>query len=169
MTDAIRGFQGEYRFLSNFYIAPITYWTTDGDEVYPASENVYQAWKLRYSDLSADAKDDLRISFRTITPGEAKRLGRSIPLITSLWNGTVSFNAMSQVVRHKFTQHPELVKLLLATGDAELIEENNWGDKVWGTVNGVGQNQLGKILMDERDHWWAESLRTTTTPPLEVT
>ena len=76
---------------------------------------------------------------------------------------------MSQVVRHKFTQHPELVKLLLATGDAELIEENNWGDKVWGTVNGVGQNQLGKILMDERDHWWAESLRTTTTPPLEVT
>lgn len=32
------------------------------------------------------------------------------------------------------------------------MEENNWGDKFWGTVNGVGENHLGKILMRIRDN-----------------
>lgn len=39
------------------------------------------------------------------------------------------------------------------TGNRELIEENTWGDTFWGTVNGVGKNKLGLILMDvRRDH-----------------
>ena len=34
--------------------------------------------------------------------------------------------------------------------DEYLEEGNNWGDKVWGTVNGEGENNLGKILMRVR-------------------
>ena len=36
-------------------------------------------------------------------------------------------------------------------GDACLIEGNNWGDRVWGQVNGVIANNLGIILMRVRD------------------
>ena len=41
--------------------------------------------------------------------------------------------------------------MLIATGDAYLEKENTWGDRVWGTVNGQGANNLGRILMDVRD------------------
>ena len=51
----------------------------------------------------------------------------------------------------KFSQHPELAEKLLATGNAHLEEGNSWGDKVWGTVGGVGANNLGKILMRVRE------------------
>lgn len=45
---------------------------------------------------------------------------------------------------------------LLNTGEAELIEGNTWGDKFWGAVwdkelGWVGQNWLGKLLMEERE------------------
>lgn len=28
---------------------------------------------------------------------------------------------------------------------------NNWGDKIWGQVNGQGRNLLGQILMEVRE------------------
>lgn len=48
-------------------------------------------------------------------------------------------------------QHYDLAQKLIATGNAYLEEGNQWGDKFWGTVNGNGENMLGKILMKERD------------------
>ena len=51
----------------------------------------------------------------------------------------------------KFTQHPELAKKLLDTGDAELIYTNTCGDDSWGIVEGKGENNLGKVLMKVRD------------------
>lgn len=35
--------------------------------------------------------------------------------------------------------------------DEHLEEGNTWGDTIWGTVDGVGENRLGKILMRVRD------------------
>jgi len=61
-------------------------------------------------------------------------------------------------MRQKFKQ-PELKAKLLATGDAELIEGNHWGDIVWGVCRGKGENRLGKILMKVR-----EELRWKPTP-----
>lgn len=58
---------------------------------------------------------------------------------------------MGEIVREKFVQNPELAQKLLSTGSAYLEEGNTWGDKVWGTVNGSGANQLGFILMRVRD------------------
>ena len=57
---------------------------------------------------------------------------------------------MTDLCRIKFSD-PHLRSLLLATGDAELIEGNWWHDQFWGVCNGVGQNQLGKILMAIRN------------------
>jgi len=51
---------------------------------------------------------------------------------------------------HKFTQHQELKKRLLATGTARLVEHTE-NDSYWGDGgDGSGKNMLGKILMDVR-------------------
>ena len=47
--------------------------------------------------------------------------------------------------------NPDLREKLVATGDAELIEGNHWNDTCWGVCKGIGQNNLGKILMEVRD------------------
>lgn len=57
---------------------------------------------------------------------------------------------MTQIVRDKFTRNPNLRRALLATGCRRLEEGNDWGDREWGTVEGVGQNRLGLILMQIR-------------------
>ena len=49
---------------------------------------------------------------------------------------------MYEIVLAKFTQNPDLKKKLLATGDEHLEEGNTWGDTIWGTVDGVGENRL---------------------------
>lgn len=62
-------------------------------------------------------------------------------------------------MRAKFTQNTELAGKLLATGDTYLEEGNTWGDRVWGTVNGIGANQLGIILMKIRDEIRESNMR----------
>ena len=36
-------------------------------------------------------------------------------------------------------------------GDQELVEGNEWGDVFWGVCKGVGDNHLGKLLMEFRE------------------
>jgi len=56
----------------------------------------------------------------------------------------------------KFTQHPDLAALLLATGDAELVEDFP-SEPHWGTgPDGQGLNWAGRVLMEIR-----EALRAT--------
>lgn len=53
-------------------------------------------------------------------------------------------------------QHPELKRKLLATGDAQLIE-NSPVDSFYGCgEDGTGQNELGKIWMRHRRRLNAE-------------
>ena len=63
----------------------------------------------------------------------------------------VKIGVMQTAVRTKFTQITDLKKLLLNTGDAELIEHTA-DDSYWGDGgDGSGKNMLGMILMDIRD------------------
>ena len=130
-------FDGKYAFLSNYSASPfrIDY------ILFPTMEHYFQANK-------ADNQNDyLHIAYAP-TPGEAKRLGRKIQL-RSDWE-EIKDKVMLTGLRKKFAD-PELRKLLLATGDEELIEGNYWGDTYWGVCNGVGQNKLGKLLMQVRE------------------
>jgi ribA/ribD-fused uncharacterized protein len=64
---------------------------------------------------------------------------------------SVKDEIMFEAVRAKFTQHEELRKILLATGDAEIIEHTG-KDSYWGDGgDGGGRNMLGKTLMLVRD------------------
>ena len=136
--SAITSFEGEYRFLSNFYPAVVVF---EGI-TYPTVEHAYQSAK------TLDMNERRRIA-AIADPAEAKRAGRALKYRAD-WE-QVKFDVMETCVRYKFTHHIELRKKLLATGDATLEEGNNWGDRIWGVVDGVGENRLGKILMKVRD------------------
>jgi len=57
---------------------------------------------------------------------------------------------MKTALRAKFTQHEDLKKILLDTGDRELIEDSPV-DYQWGCgKDGTGQNLLGKALVEIR-------------------
>ena len=57
---------------------------------------------------------------------------------------------MKTALRAKFTQHENLKKILLDTGDRELIEDSPT-DYQWGCgQDGTGQNLLGKALVEIR-------------------
>lgn len=136
--DVVREFEGQYRFLSNFWSC---YIKVDGDW-YPSVENAYQAMKMQHKAN--------RARFQHIKASEAKRLGRLLPMRDD-WD-QVKLDVMYNLVRQKFEDR-KLQSNLLATGDAELQEGNWWGDAYWGTVNGVGENHLGKILMRVRSEY----------------
>lgn len=123
-------FTGAYHFLSNFYPASVI--------GYPTVEHAYQAMK------SLDMNYRTRVRMAG-TPGAAKRLGQKCEL-RSDWD-QIKNDLMLELVRMKFTTHPALLGMLMATGNAHLEEGNWWNDKYWGTCNGVGMNHLGKILM----------------------
>ncbi|MDD2981168.1 MAG: NADAR family protein [Hespellia sp.] len=135
----IASFRDSYAFLSNFYYAEITY----GNLRFANNEAAFQAQK------STCARERRQFCTHYLkNPADAKRLGKSINLRPD-WN-TVKLRYMYEICMTKFLQHPELGEKLLATGNAILIEENTWGDRYWGAVNGYGDNHLGEILMDIR-------------------
>ena len=133
--SSIKEFSGEYRWLSNFWLAPVVYQGV----IYPSVENAYQA---------AKTNEYTRISFITCSPGKAKRMGSKLELVED-WE-TIKFSVMSSLLYQKFHVGSFLATKLLATGNKEIIEGNNWGDTYWGVCNDKGENHLGKLIMKIR-------------------
>lgn len=132
----ISSFRGEHSFLSNFYACSVEF---EG-LVYPSAEHAYQAAKT----LDPAIRECIRACQ---SPSIAKRLGRQFPLRED-WEALKVY-LMRCILRAKFSD-PTLGMLLLATGYEVLEEGNWWGDTTWGVYRGVGQNLLGKLLMDIR-------------------
>lgn len=133
----IDSFTGEWRCFSNFWFATVY---LDG-VAFPTVEHAYQAAKT----LDPVARRSIHAAR---APGVAKRMGQTVRLRPD-WDA-VKVEVMTDLVRQKFMRDFSLRQQLLRTGDAELVEGNNWGDTFWGVCNGVGQNHLGYILMQIR-------------------
>lgn len=131
-------FQGKLWFCSNFYPSSVE---MDG-VTYRSIEHAFQAAKT----LDPKLREVIR---RQAKPGLAKKEGRKVPLRAG-WD-EMKVQVMRDLVRQKFNVHQVLKERLLATGDKHLEEKNTWGDDFWGTYDGVGQNWLGKILMEIRE------------------
>jgi ribA/ribD-fused uncharacterized protein len=135
----------EYGEFSNFAAFPFVL----GGLEWPTSEHYFQAQKFQ----QADYREKIR---QTASPMIAARLGRSrsVPIRPD-WEA-VKLDVMRAAVFEKFRAHAKLAKLLLDTGDEELIEDAA-GDGFWGcSKDGLGQNWLGKILMEVRQRLRAE-------------
>ena len=131
-------FEGDYQFLSNFYVHEFELL----GERWPSVEHAYQALKA----VKLEDYNKVRLA---ATPAIAKKLGRKIK-VRSDWE-YVKVPIMTCLVRQKFMGSSILAAFLLATGDAQLTEGNWWKDTFWGVCNGQGLNMLGKILMSVRE------------------
>jgi N-glycosidase YbiA len=143
-----------FRFLSHFWPAAID---LDG-ATWPTVEHYYQTQK---SDNFA-YREAIRAA---VTPGQAKRLSAAPDARgkagTQSWfraHGKqpradwydVKLDIMRKADWAKFSQHSELAALLIATGDAALIEDSPT-DPFWGTGrDGNGENWAGRVLMEIR-------------------
>jgi ribA/ribD-fused uncharacterized protein len=131
---------GEYGCFSNFSPHPVKL----KGKTWPTSEHYFQAQKF-------PGRPDEEEVRQAQSPRIAARMGRSRqrPLRTD-WEA-VKDSIMHEVVLTKFTQHADLREILLATGDAQIVEHTE-KDKYWGDGgDGTGKNRLGLILMRVRE------------------
>jgi ribA/ribD-fused uncharacterized protein len=128
-------FRDDYWFLSNFYPSPVTCFGLTFD----CAEAAFCACKC------ANPAD--RAKFVGLNGAEAKKLGRRVDL-RSDWSSS-RLDWMKKVLERKFAD-PVLREMLLATGEEELVEENDWNDRFWGVCRGNGLNMLGILLMEVR-------------------
>ncbi len=128
-----------YGWLSNYHSCDFT---LDGCN-WSSTEHYYQAQKT----LDPDYREIIRLA---ATPDEAKQLGNSPKCqIRPDWN-IHRVVAMRSAIQAKFTQNPELMELLLETGNTELVE-NSMRDYYWGCgADGSGRSMLGLLLMHLR-------------------
>lgn len=132
-----------YGAFSNLYRRPIIF----EDFEFPTAEHAYQAGKAR-----KEAVRDWILSAPSPALVAMAAHGLYTWDIAPNWSKT-KFDRMRGVLRAKFTQHEDLKQLLLATGDARLVESatvDNAVNRLWGEVNGVGKNMLGILLMEVR-------------------
>lgn len=133
----IKGFFGEYRWLSNFHDCPIIY---DGLD-YTNSEAAYQAAKT----------DDMftKQRFQKMNGTESKKASKDLK-VGREWHD-IKKKIMYDVLRDKFTRNEDLKQKLLLTGSKYLEETNYWNDTYWGVYMGKGKNMLGELLMRVRN------------------
>ena len=113
--------------------------TLDGKH-WATAEHYFQAQKF----AGTEHEEAVRLA---PAPKIAADMGRerSRPLRAD-WE-MVKEDVMLAALHAKFTQNPELTKLLLRTGNAD-IGENAPGDAYWGSgKDGTGKNRLGELLM----------------------
>ena len=148
----IDSFTHEYRFLSNFHLVYITHDGLRYDSVehaYQASKTMILAERYEFAGVRWDVENARLVpDDERMTPSQAKRYGRRVTLRPD-WE-FVKLDVMHQLVSQKF-QNPRLATMLRDTDPHDLVEGNKWGDTFWGVYNGVGENYLGKILMQVRD------------------
>lgn len=142
MTEELR-FYNEwepYGELCNYFVRPMV---VDG-VVWPAVEHYYQAQK------TLDPVFQQRIH-DAATPAEAKALGNSPECVRRADWDTWKLMAMRKALFAKFTQHEDLRRMLLDTGDM-ILHENSMEDYYWGIgAEGTGLSMLGKLLMALRE------------------
>lgn len=130
----------EYKVFSNFHVGP---YEIDGKD-WPTTEHYFAAMKT----MDESDRESIR---KASTPGDAKSMGRVVALRPD-WE-QVKYDVMLTALRSKFSNYPDLRKILLDTSDALIYEDSPY-DKVWGTGErggvGSGQNLLGKALMQVR-------------------
>ena len=149
MPDVIHFYREKdaYGCFSNFAAYPITL----HGKIWPTTEHYFQAQKF----AGTEHEELIR---QAPSPSEAARMGRqrSRPLRKD-WE-SVKDDVMREAVLAKFSQHSELRRILLETGDAILVEHTK-NDHYWADGgDGQGINRLGQILMETRDRLAKASL-----------
>ncbi|NJN10818.1 MAG: NADAR family protein [Richelia sp. RM1_1_1] len=126
-----------------------------GDFTYPTVEHAFQAAK------TLDSEQRKHIA-SLVSPEAAKKTGTNVELRTD-WE-EIKLAIMCFCLSAKFSDE-NWYRQLKMTGEEQIVEWNNWGDKVWGVPchqidTGLwvpyeklhGENLLGRLLMYCRNH-----------------
>ncbi len=153
-----------YGAFSNLYLRTVEF---DG-EVFLTAEHAYQAGKaakkaVREWVLSAPNPALVAMAAQGLYSWD----------VVPNW-ANIKFDRMRRVLFAKYRQHEDLRVLLLSTGEARLVESaktNNAVNRLWGEVNGKGENMLGKLLMEVRAELRKEldKQKGTRKPPRDQT
>lgn len=133
--------------FSNLYQCPIVF----DENAFSCAEAAYQYGKPR----KPEVRDWL---MRAPTPSLIATTAHALlPWDVAPGWSRNRYTRMKDVVMAKFLQNAHLAAILLATGDAEIVESatvNNEVNRRWGRVRirdeWVGANWLGAILMETR-------------------
>jgi ribA/ribD-fused uncharacterized protein len=147
VTEDIKGFTGDYRWLSNFWPSDVLF---EGI-TFPSTEHAYVYAKLTEEDKTNLSTGDGLQQLLAQSAGQMKRFGKAVQLRKNF--DDIKIAVMTEITAAKYsTANPDLVEKLLATGNAYIEETNSWEDTFWGvSMEGVGLNNLGKIIMTRRD------------------
>ena len=130
-----------YYEFTNFFHSPIK---IDGKS-WPTTEHYFQAQKF----VGTPYVEKIRM---LPGPRDAFQLSRD-PAVSRWRRGDwerVKDDVMLKALRVKFTENVGLREKLRETGERELVEHTS-NDSYWGDGgNGLGQNKLGKLLMQVR-------------------
>lgn len=131
---------GEYGYLSNLYRCLVVFEA----KTFDCSEKAYQYGKPQGKEIS----EWLISAPKPHLCAAAAHALLSFDIRPD-WND-IKVDRMRGVLMAKFSQHEDLEKKLLATGDARLVEDSKT-DAFWGIgKKGVGKNMLGQLLMETR-------------------
>ena len=147
-------FKGRWFFLSNFYPCDIKH----KGIIYPSTEHYYVAQKFKgmqfYNGHYFTEPDFKELLCKVKKASDVKKMGRTLKN-RSDWD-SIKYDVMEWGVRYKFSENDNLKKMILSTGDENLVEFNFWHDNYWGSCTCVkcgdeGVNNLGKLLMQIRE------------------
>ena len=119
MSEAIHFYSvtEEHGWCSNFAPFPLRL----HGRTWPTSKHYFQARKF-------EAPEDQEAICQARTPLLAARMGRDRKRkLRRDWE-SIKVSVMREAVRAKFTQHEDLARLLLETGDARLVEHTDQDD-----------------------------------------
>tara|TARA_B100000508_G_scaffold31981_1_gene24594 strand:- start:33879 stop:34313 length:435 start_codon:yes stop_codon:yes gene_type:complete len=138
-------FQGGINCLSNMAAYAIE---LDG-ELWMTVEHAYQAAKFADEGLHKEIKE-ARSAY------DAKRIAdEHVADIRESWFDE-RLSVMDKLVRLKVEQHPHILKRLLKSNPAEIVEDTD--DSFWGRgQSGEGENHLGKLWMEIRGEYISKS------------
>lgn len=145
-----------YGALSNLYRRSVEF---EG-QIYSTSEHAYQAGKA-----SKLAVRDWILSAPSPSLAAMAAHGLYTWDIVPNW-AQIKFDRMRAVLHAKFVQHADLRELLLSTGQARIVEAgtvNNAVNRLWGEVDGKGENMLGVMLMELRAELAKAKARSSNT------
>lgn len=146
-------------FLGNMAPFPVTY----ENKIWKTSEALFQA--LRFDDNAI--KEEIRTKASPMSAKMIAKKFKSRMVIEPMSKSDVEI--MRSVVKLKFDQHPEIKRKLINSGEHIIIEDVTdrpgarhmfWGMKKEND-QWVGENMMGRILMELRETYLKELNRDT--------
>lgn len=151
-----------------FVNGPFSQWEEaafmENGEIFNCAEQYMMAGKARYFGDEATRKKIMSVGvplgkpFSFEIPKAQKALGREVkPFVLEQWTKEVACDIVTRGNILKFTQNPDIRKLLVETDDRYLVEGASY-DPVWG----VGLAWDDPLILDERNwkgtNWLGECL-----------